>query len=188
MRMFTRTRRRTAGLLGDERGVAGLEFALVAPIIALVMAATVDIGIEIFLRSQLDDSLSAASNYALVNASQVSSAGGAALATATAGLVANMHGTRWATSTVTVNAGPTATSAGGSSGAASAASSCYCPTGSASALTWGNPQTCGVACSAGGAAGKFVLVTASVAYTPLFPRFGLTVGGQLTSASLVKVQ
>jgi len=175
-------------LLRDEAGVAAVEFALVTPVIALIMAATIDLGIEAFLRGQLDDSVSAASNYAIVNASQVNSTDAATMATAMAGLVANMHGTGWATGSVTVNAGPSATSGGGTGGSASAAGSCYCPTGSAAALAWGAPQTCGASCSGGGTAGKFVLVSASMAYTPLFPRFGLSSGDQLTSASVVQVQ
>jgi Flp pilus assembly protein TadG len=185
----SRPRRRSRrGFLRDERGVAAVEFALVVPFFALILAATVDFGIELYLREQLDDSVSAAANYALVNSQQVNSSNAASLGSTLASLVANTHGSNWASSTVTVNAGPTATSGGSSSGTASAADSCYCPTGGASSLTWGATQTCGATCPSGAVAGKFVLVTASASYSPLFPRFGLASNGQLSSASLVQVQ
>ena len=183
-----RTFLRRRGFRRDERGVAAVEFALIVPFFALIIAATVDFGIELYVREQLDDSVSAAANYALVNAAQVNSSDGASLASSLASLVANTHGSNWASSTITVNAGPTASSSGAASGAASAADSCYCPTGSASSVTWGGSQTCGATCPSGSVAGKYVLVTASANYSPLFPGFGLASKGQLTSASLVQVQ
>jgi Flp pilus assembly protein TadG len=189
MRQITGILRRRRGFRGDERGVAAVEFALVIPLLAVILAATVDFGLELFLKEQLDDSVSAAANYALVNAQQVSSSNGAALATALASLIANTHGTNWASGAATVNNGPTASTTGSSGGSASGADSCYCPTGTAATgVTWGGPTSCGSRCSSGALAGKFVLVSASATYSPLFPGFGFVKSGQLTSASLVQVQ
>lgn len=182
------SRRRRKGFLRDERGVAAIEFALIIPIFAVILAVTVDFGIELFLKEQLDDSVSAAADYALVNAQQVNSTNGSSLASTLATLIANTHGANWATGSATVNGGPSATSAGGSGGSASGADSCYCPSGSASAPVWGGSMTCGTTCPSGAVAGKFVQVQASANYSPLFPNFGLATNGQLTSSSLVQVQ
>jgi Flp pilus assembly protein TadG len=180
--------RRLRALVRDDCGAAAIELAMVTPVFALILSATVDLGMELYLREQLSDTVSAAAAAAMANASQVGSSGGAALASTLANMAANSHGTNWASSTVTVNDGPTATSSGGSSGSGGAADSCYCPTGTATTLSWGGAQTCGSPCSGGGIAGKFVLVSTSVNYTPLFPRFGLVAAGPLTAATLVQVQ
>jgi Flp pilus assembly protein TadG len=178
-------------LRSDDRGVAAIEFALIMPVVALVLAATIDFGAMIFTKFRLDDAVSAAANYAMVNATKVNSSNGAALATTLANLVAGEHGTVWANSTVVVNAGPSAGAgpAGASaSGSASSADSCYCPTGTATQVVWGSARTCGVSCTGGGYAGKFVVISASRGYAPLFSGFGLVSNRTMTSASIVQVQ
>jgi Flp pilus assembly protein TadG len=182
---------RIAGLWRDRRGAAAVEMALVSPVLVLILAATVDLGGVLYTRFQLTSAVNAATNYAIVNVASVNSSSGPTLATNLATLAANVNGTAWANSSVTVNGGPTASNTSGtaaSGGTASAANSCYCPTGSAPSITWGTAQSCGNPCSGSGYAGMFVLVTASRTYTPFFSKYGIINNGAISVSSLVQVQ
>lgn len=181
-------KRRFAALVRDQRGATAVEFALISPILALLLAGAVDLGGELYAKFQLDTAVNAAAGYAMANAASVNSTSGAALASTMAALVANAQGTGSANASITVNAGPTASSTAGSGGTASAADSCYCPTGAAPSVTWGGAVTCGASCSSGGYAGKFVLVQASANYTPIMAGFGFIKAGQITSSSIVQVK
>ena len=184
-------RRDARAFAADASGIAAIEMSLILPVVALIVAATIDFGAIIFTKFKLDESVSSATNYAMVNAANVNASGGATLASTLATLVANSHGGGWANSSVTVNAGPAAASTAGTvsaSGSASPADSCYCPTGSSSSVTWGSAATCGSSCAGGGVAGKFVQVSATRAYTPLLAGFGLVSAHNVTSTSLVQVQ
>ncbi|HEY5411889.1 MAG TPA: TadE/TadG family type IV pilus assembly protein [Caulobacteraceae bacterium] len=187
-----RPRRLGAAFARDRRGVAAVEFALISPTVILILVALIDLGGMLYTRFQLDASLSAAANYAMVNATSANSTSGAGLASTLAGLISSGQSSNWANSSVTVNAGPQAGSAGGTvstSGSASSADSCYCPTGTAASVTWGGSQTCGATCTGGGYAGKFVLLSASRSYTPIFSGYGLvSQAGTMTADSLVQVQ
>src|SRR6202012_399261 len=106
-------------------------------------------------------------------------------------LVSSAQGSSTANASVIVNDGPSSTIGGlgaGSGGAGRGRRSCYCPSGTAPAVAWGAAQTCGAACSGGGYAGKFVLVQASHAYTPILSGFGFVQSGQITSSSIARVQ
>ncbi len=189
----TRGGRFGAAFLGDRSGVAAVEFALISPTIILVLVGLIDLGGMLYTRFQLDASLSAGANYAMVNANSVNSTSAAALASTLAGLVSSGQSSNWANSSITVNAGPTASSSGGTvttGGTASSADSCYCPTGAATtSVTWGSTQTCGATCAGGGYAGKFVLLSASKSYSPIFSGYGLvSQSGTITTSSLVQVQ
>jgi Flp pilus assembly protein TadG len=175
----------------DRSGIAAIEFALVLPVVALIVAASVDFGAILFTKFKLDESVSSAANYAMVNAGSVNSTGALSLATTLANLVASSRGSGWANSSVQVNAGQSAAvtnAALTTSGAGSQADSCYCPTGSAASVTWGSAQTCGASCPGGGFAGKFVQLSANRSYTPLFSGFGLVASHTITASSLVQVQ
>lgn len=183
-------RGRIAGVLRDRTGAAALEMALIAPVLLLILAATVDLGGVIYARFQLSSAVNAATNYAIVNVASVNSTSGPTLATNLATLTANVNGTAWANSSVTVNSGPTAANTNGtatSGGTATAANSCYCPTGSAPSITWGSAVSCGTPC-ASGYAGMFVLVTASHTYTPFFSKYGIVKNGAISVSSMVQVQ
>lgn len=182
-----------AAFARDRSGVAAVEFALIAPTIILVLVGLIDLGGMLFTRFQLDASVNAGANYALVNGSSVNSTSAASLASTLAGLVASGQSSNYANSSVTVNGGPTAGSSGGTvttGGTASNADSCYCPTGAASSsVTWGSAQTCGTVCTGGGYAGKFVLLSASKSYSPIFSGYGIvSQTGTITTSSLVQVQ
>jgi hypothetical protein len=104
----------------------------------------------------------------------VTSASGAALASNIATMVTT-------SGVVVVNNGPKVTITNGapsSSGTATNANSCYCPTGSPTSWAWGSAVICGNACTGGGLAGKFVTVTASFNFTPLFLSYGFVIGSR----------
>ena len=158
----------------------------------MALAGTIDIGNALVAKAVLSASVNAASSYALVNAGKANATNGAALATQLSAIAANARKAGWADSKAVINAGPTATvtaGAAGSSGTAAAADLCYCPTGTASGtFTWGTSVTCGSNCTGGGTASRFVLITATHKFTPLFSQYGFAPNGTLKVGSLVQVQ
>ena len=190
--------RRPAALLarilrlgGDRAGVAAVEFAMVLPMFGLLLAGVVDLGNVLYTRFRLDSAVSAASDYVEVNAASVSSTGGATLASNAATIVQSSQGSSWANASVVINDGPTSTINNGTSsagGTASNADSCYCPSYSAGTTTWGSAVTCGSACASGPSAGKFVTITASRAYAPVFSTYGIVQNGTISSSATVRTQ
>lgn len=175
----------------DERGVAAAEFALIAPIFGLIVAGVSDFGGALFIKFNLDGAVSAAANYAILNASSVSSTGAATLATNIASIVAGSHATNWANATVIVNNSSQASVANGtaSSGGSSAnADSCYCPTLSGSTVTWGTAATCGSTCANGSMAGKFVQIATNRTYNPMFASYGLVGNGAVSASAFIQTQ
>jgi len=170
-----------------NKGVAAVEFALLAPMFVMVFAGTIDVGNALYIQTVLDSAVAAGTNYAVVNASDVGSANGASLASNIATIIAGTA----TSATVVVNDGPTVTVTNGtavSSGTASNANSCYCPTGSPPNWTWGSSVTCGNSCTGGGTAGKFVTVTASYSITPFFPAYSFVRNGTMTVGSIAQTQ
>jgi len=178
---------------GDRRGVAAVELALLTPVFCLLLAGVVDLGGALYTKFKLNAAVTAGANYAQINASNVNSTGGAALATNIATIVETSQGSGWADDGVVVNNGPTTSVTGGTpanSGTAANADACYCPTGTVSAFAWGSSVTCGNACpgSNTGYAGKFVTITATKTYTPIFSSYGIVQNDTITATSVVQVQ
>lgn len=187
----SRVHRRRPSLL-DEGGASAVEFSLILPVFCLLMVGTIDVGGVLYSKFRLDSAVSAGANYALVNAAHVGSTSGSALASSIASVLNSTTSAGATTSgSVLVNNGPRATLTGGvitTSGTASNADSCYCPTGSVANLVWGSSQTCGSSCSGGGLAGKFVVIMTSKPHTASFSNYGLVQGGTVSSAMLVQAQ
>jgi Flp pilus assembly protein TadG len=177
--------------LGDEGGAAAVEFVLVAPIFCLLLAGIADVGGALYVKFRLNSAVAAASNFAQVNAGAVGAATGPALATNIAALLSSSMGQSWADATVVVNNGPQASVTSGvvsSGGSASQADLCYCPSGTPDALAWGAPQTCKSNCPGAGTAGKFVTISASRSYSPMFASYGLVQAGQIRVRATVQTQ
>jgi len=187
---------RTLGLqafAGDRRGVAAVEFALVTPIFCLLLAGIVDLGGALYTKFKLDSAVTAGANFAQVNAANVSSTNGQTLANNIATIVETSQGSGWADDGVVVNNGPTATVSSGTStasGTATNADACYCPTGTPGSFTWGSSTTCGNPCPGTntGYAGKFVTITASHSYTPIFSSYGIVQNDTISASAAVQVQ
>jgi len=177
--------------LSRDEGLAAIEFAMLVPVYLLILVGAVDMGGMLYTTYQLEQAVAAGADYAAVNSSNVNSTNGATLASSIATIIENANGSAWANDTIVVNNGPSETVTGGSGsagGTASNANSCYCPTGSPPTWSWGSAVTCGSACTGGGQAGKFVTITASVAYTPLLTTYGLIPNNTITQSATVEVQ
>jgi Flp pilus assembly protein TadG len=183
-----------------NRGVAAVEFGLLAPTLVMVFAGTVTVGDAVAVQTRLDGAVAAGINYALVNQSKVSAstnpntnnAYAVDLASAIATLVSTSAGGTAANVTVVVNNGPTVTISGGTTttgGTTANANLYYCLTGSPSAWTWGTSATSsGGACSGSGTYGKFVTVTANYAFTPFFATYTFGLGSTITIGTAAQVQ
>ena len=108
------------------RGAAALEFGLLVPVFMIILAGGVDLGNAVLGGMLTNAAVSAGSNFALVNANNVSSTNGATLASNIATIVANSNGSGWANSSVTVNNGPTASMTGGSLSSGGTAANAAC--------------------------------------------------------------
>lgn len=189
--VFTRWPKSAKSLRKDRDGSAALEFAIVAPIFIAVLAVSLDLGMVVFARFQLESAVSGAANYAIVNASMVDATNGSTLASNIAQLIASQTTVGTATASVTVNDGVTAaynTNMITIGGLASQASACYCPTGSADAITWGSQQSCGASCPTGELAGKYVRITMQQTYNPVFSSYGISNNGLISANALVRIQ
>jgi Flp pilus assembly protein TadG len=180
-------------LLSDRRGVASIELALFTPVLCLLMAGIVDLGGALYTKFKLDAAVTAGANYAQVNAANASSTNGQSMATNIATIVETSQGASWANDTVVVNNGPSTSVSSGTaanSGTATNADVCYCPSGTPDSFTWGSSTTCGSACSGTntGYAGKFVTITASAQYTPIFASYGIVQNDTITATAAVQVQ
>lgn len=167
-------------------GASALEFALIAPVVVLILTGMIDYGLAVYTRFGMNERLSASANYAMVNASSVGSSGGATLATQLVAIIPSQFDV-----TVVVNNGPQAQRIGGvstPSGTASNADLCYCPTLSGSTLVWGSATTCASLCASGDRAGKFVTIACSRSYTPLLMGYGLVRSGVVSDSAVVQVQ
>jgi Flp pilus assembly protein TadG len=180
-------------LIDDRRGVAAIEFTLLVPVFCLLLAGIVDLGGALYTKFKLDAAVTAGANFAQINASNVSSTNGQALATNIATIVETSQGAGWADDAVVVNNGPGTSVTGGApstGGTATNADVCYCPTGTAGSFAWGNSTTCGNVCpgSNTGYAGKFVTITATRQYTPIFSGYGIVQNDTITTSAAVQVQ
>lgn len=146
-------------------GASALEFALIAPVVVLILTGMIDYGLAVYTRFSMNERLSAATLVAIIP-SQFDV-------------------------TVVVNNGPAAQRVGGvstPSGTASNADLCYCPTLSGSTVAWGSATTCASTCSSGVLAGKFVTIACSRSYTPLLMGYGLVSSGVVSDLAVVQVQ
>lgn len=178
-------------------GTAAVELALISPLLMLMLAGLVDFGRVYHDKIELASVVAAAGQYALLNASSVTSGNGATMAASLSGIVANTNtntnddGSPWAGASVTVNAGPTSTVASAtktSGGTAANANSCWCPTGGTDNWNWGSAATCGTACASGTRAGKFVTISGSRAFSAIFGNYGLISNTTLRQSTIVQTQ
>jgi len=179
----------TKALLRDENGSIAIEFAIFAVVFIVLMGAVIDFGGLAYARFKVENAVSAASNYALINGDAITAAGASGLAGTIGSIIANADST--ITGKVVVNNGPEATISGGSastSGAASYADSCYCPSDGGSNISWGGSVTCKSSCPSGGIAGKFVSIDVKRRYTPLFLFSGSGDEREITVRAMVQAK
>lgn len=165
----------------DAGGGAAVEFAVLSPLLALLLAAAADFGGVVYMQLRVESAVSAAANYAIVNSNRITSAGAEGLARDLAAIVAlNASGAR--VDSVVVNNAATASMSGetvASGGLGGSADACYCPTLAGGQLAWGAQRACSAVCDDGARAGKFVVVRATQPYTPLFSGYGIIRNGAI---------
>jgi len=185
-------RRKIAKLaVGADSGIAAVEFAILVPVMLILLMGGTDLGQMLYAYYRLDQAVAAGAEYAALNATSVNSTSGAALASSIATVVESANGTAWANDTIVVNNGPTVTMTGGaagSSGTASNADSYYCLTGSPGSWSWGTAHSTQVSCGATGTAGKFVTVTATYSYHPVLKIYSFITDSTLSQSSAVETQ
>ena len=183
--------RRGLGHTGARSGLAALEFALTAPILSALFIGSVDTAQLFMGQLKLSSAVFAGADYALVNASEANSTSGAGLANSIAAIVGNVNGAGWASGTVVVNNGTTATFSGGNIATTPATSNAnlfYCLTGSPGAWVWGAGQATSTSCGTNEAApGKFVTISATTTVTPLITGMSFTTG-TISQSVAVQVQ
>lgn len=173
----------------DERGVSAIEFALIAPLILLVLAAVVDVGGLIYMRTQLEIAVSAATSHAM-GVGQDLKFIEAELGQQAARIIVGRMGNRVDLKITLNKSHLTRFSAQGisQSGPASAADLCYCPNRGDDGIDWGEAQICRAPCPDGGRAGKFLAITASLPYTPLFFDYGVATPDGVNLQTMVALQ
>ncbi len=170
-----------------SRGIAALEFGLLTPLFMMLLAAVVDFANAYTAKSLLDATVASTANYVLLNTGALDAT---TLGTNAAKLVGNSNSNdHWFNGTVVVNNGVTVTvTSGATSATGNANTSCYCPTGATTALTWGAAVTCGSTCAGGSLAGTFVQITATYVYVPIFAGYTFLPNGTMTSSTIVQTQ
>lgn len=187
--MTPRSRHRDG--LADEAGSVILEFALLAPVFLLVLAATVDISSMVYTKFRLNASVTAAAQYALLNRAQMTTGSGSDFAGNLIKILTKGHAGTPVTATASINNGITASSTNDSvttSGAAANARSCYCPTYDAGGMIWGAGVLCTANCPSGSAPGKYVTVRMTKPYTNLFVGWGIVSDGVITAQAAVQAE
>lgn len=180
-------------LVRGRTGSSAVEFVGMAPVIGVLLFASVDLGNVLYTKFRLNTAVAAGSNYVLSRTSDISTATATSVAQTTATIVANTTASGFAVTIVNVNNGPTTTVTGGTPATTSPSAQdipikqgrCYCPT---SASTFGTNAACGAPCPGGGIAGRFVTINAKRAYAPLLSSYGATQDGYITVSNVVQTE
>jgi Flp pilus assembly protein TadG len=172
-----------------EKGVSSVEFALIAPVLIVIMAGIADVGDLLVSRSDISAAVSAGSNFLLVNASRVAEAP-EEVARQTAAVAANRL-PRGGVVRIIVNGDLTVVNRDGSfstTGNAASAAQCFCASGSGASMSFGSALECGRTCGSGGYASRYVQIDVSRSYEPKFGGFGFASSGDAISVnSMVSV-
>jgi Flp pilus assembly protein TadG len=148
---FSHSRRATGRSGLGARGVAAVEFGLILPVFVTLLIGCLDFGLAYLADAQLAAAVSAGAQYAFTQGQTES---GSTLTSDVSSFVTAVSQVSLSALTVTNNNGLSATS-------------CYCVTGATPTYT--GPVSCGSTCTDGSTAGKFVAISASFTYTPIFP-------------------
>jgi Flp pilus assembly protein TadG len=159
-------------LFTDQRGVAAIEFALVAPVLLFFLGGMVDFGLLTVGRSQLATGVAQAAQYALLQGPSVTAANVQAM----------------------VQSGSIRTGLSATVTAVISGPACYCVTGEPAALvTPSTPLTgtftCTGTCPTPQAApGAFLTINASFVYQPLMPFYSKLASTTVPESATVRLQ
>ena len=148
-----------------ESGVAAVEFAIVAPVLLILVGALTDFGLAYQARERLAAAVTSGADYAFV---QAQAHGGSVSAAAVAGAVVAALGLAGATAT-----------------ASPPGAYCLARAGAAASLVPGTP---GTACADGSFPGTYMMISASYPYRPLMPLYSLLAPVALSASGAVRLQ
>lgn len=159
-----------AAWLGDRRGLAAVEFALVAPVLLALLGGVVDFGLMMSGKSQLANGIAQGVEYALLQGPGVS----AATVKTVVQNGAARSGVKPAVAVTII--GP----------------ACYCVSGYPAALTTPSTalspsKTCTAACPIATPA-AYLIINARYSYQPLMPLYSYITNTAVTGAVTVKLQ
>jgi Flp pilus assembly protein TadG len=188
---------RTFGRLGqtarsfwyDDAGSPAVEFALIAPVLLLIVAATFDVGSIIHSKFRLDARVSSAASYSQNLGSMIVDNTAASFAATLATLVSN--GTNTVDATVVLNNAMSAAFTDGTmttSDSSGIMAQCYCPVRVNNAISWGTQKTCQATCTDGTVAGRFIEIRGDTPYVAMFAGLGLTENGIISANALVRIE
>lgn len=143
-----------------RRGAAAVEVAITFPIVLILLGNVVDYGLMLRRHAQLTAGVGNAAGYASRVGATASAATMQSIATSSSWL-----------SSATASASATA---------------CHCPAGTPRTL--GAPVACTFICTDGAAAQRYLTVTGTYAYTPLFPQVIGPAARTLTHSATVMVR
>lgn len=175
----------------NRSGAAAVEFAMISPVLVLILAATIDFGAVLYGQFRLNEAVSAGTNFAMVNGDRITGTGSEALSEHLAAILTGSQGSASVDADVIVNNGARRTFSKGSyqsGGVPAAADRCYCPVTVSGEIQWGAAVACGTACASGGQAGKFVHLTATQHYQPFFSNYGIVTEGTISANALVRAR
>jgi Flp pilus assembly pilin Flp len=136
-----------AGLAGEDRGVTMIEFAFIAPVIAVLIIGIIDFGMGLWQQMEVADAAEVGAAYAAANGWNSSVSGIENAVTGATGL-----------SSIAASPAPTWPPW------------CGCPSAS-SGIT---AATCGSPCSDGSLAGHYITVSAQSSYSTILPWPGIS--------------
>ncbi len=175
-------------LRADQRGSIAVEFALVAPVLLLILAGVVDIGSAAYARLSLDARLTAAAEYALFRPAPTDQDGAEMLAGTLAGM---LRGADTDTAEVVVNNAANAQWDGSgvyTSPGPGEAGMCYCPAPAQDGVVWGPSVACASTCTTGESAGKFVQISATTRLVTLFRGYAFLDGETVETRTVLRFQ
>lgn len=174
----------------NRRGASAIEFALIAPLILLLLAAVVDFGLLVHNRSTLETATSSAISYALAKGQDLKASNALTYAATIADIASRQLDADVTVDVILNRTLATSRTEAGltQDGPSSAANLCYCPTRSAGTIDWGDSTRCNGPCSGGGFAGRFLTIRATKHYQPLFLEFGLISEGNIVVETLAGLQ
>ncbi|MDR3531359.1 MAG: TadE/TadG family type IV pilus assembly protein [Rhodopila sp.] len=155
-----RRHRRTTGAR-DDRAVAALEFAITAPILALVLAGASDYGWAMWSRSCLANAVAQGAYYAFLTGTSVTAP--------------NVQAIIQKASSLSGVPAPTVS-----------APACYCPNGSPATL--GPTVTCASTCADGSRPGTYLTITATYTLTSFLPTISGLGNRTVTDTVTVRLQ
>ena len=168
-----RTRAHSLAGPRGRRGVAALELALILPVLVPLLLGVADFSMAYHRQLQLSATLAAGAEYAF---SKGQNEVGTSLDNDVTTFVNAVTPVTLKALSVTYNNGDSSTT------------NCYCVDGATPAYT--GPVTCGAACSdgSGSTAGKYLAISGTVSYSPLFSVDSVIFPTSFTQNVMVRLQ